>query len=629
MMMALAVLDLPFEAGKHDYQYKDGGLVLTAAGDAIVFHKQVQAAEGDEAPSVLLINQSFFAQNDRYRHENNERFDKFVTEAFEKGRVYGCQLVLTNPTSTRRKVDVLQQIPAGAIAVMRGMQTRSRHAVLEPYSTQSQEYYFYFPLEGEYPHYPVHVAQNEDVVAAAEPFVFNVVSEVDELDKGSWEHVSQYGTEDDVFEYLNTHNIDRLNLDLVAWRMRTKAFCDELLALLVNRKVYSQTLWSYSLYHDMPDRIREYLPHTQLANRAGLILESPLLELNPIIRHAYEHKEYWPLVNSRVYKLGRKRKILNAQFHAQYEHFMKALTYRRELTDDDDMAVVIYLLLQDRIEEALATFDRVQREKLAMEIQYDYMAAYIAFYRERPDDARELALTYRDYPVDRWRMLFRDVLAQCDEISGKQAGVVDDESRTQTQTQLADTAPRLDVELESDRLTLAHANVDRCTINYYPMDIELLFSRKPFVQDVGGQFTVIKPTHTESIKLGGDEQTEVKVPKALKDRNLMIEVTAAGVTRLKAYYPNALKVDLIETYGQLRVADKDSGKALSKVYIKVYARTNSGKATFYKDGYTDLRGRFDYTSLNTSEIDSVQRFAILVMSDSNGALVREAAPPKR
>ncbi|MBT3296661.1 MAG: hypothetical protein HN919_11070 [Verrucomicrobia bacterium] len=629
MMMALAVLDLPFEAGKHDYQYKDGGLVLAAGSDVIVFHKQVQPAAGDATPSVLLINQSFFAQNDRYRHENNERFDKFVTKAFEKGRVYGCQLVLTNPTSTRRKVDVLQQIPAGAIAVMRGMQTRSRHAVLEAYSTQSQEYYFYFPLEGEYPHYPVHVAQHEEVVAAAEPFLFNVVSEVDELDKGSWEHVSQYGSEEDVFTYLNTHNINRLDMNLLAWRMRTQAFCDEVLALLADRKVYNQTLWSYSLYHDMPDRIREYLPHTPLANRSGLILASPLLELNPIIRHAYEHKEYWPLVNSRVYRLGRKRKILNAQFHAQYEHFMKALTYRRDLTDDDQMAVVIYLLLQDRIEEALATFDQVERKQLAMQIQYDYMAAYIAFYRERPADARKLALTYRDYPVDRWRHLFSDVLAQCDEISGKQAGVVDDENRTQTQTQLADTAPRLDVELESDRLALAHANVDRCTINYYPMDIELLFSRKPFVQDVGGQFTVIKPTHSEAVKLGADEQTEVKVPKALKDRNLMIEVTAAGVTRLKAYYPNALKVDLIESYGQLRVADKATGKALSKVYVKVYARTGRGAAMFYKDGYTDLRGRFDYTSLNTSEIDSVQRFAILVMSDTNGALVREAAPPKR
>ena len=63
--------------------------------------------------------------------------------------------------------------------------------------------------------------------------------------------------------------------------------------------------------------------------------------------------------------------------------------------------------------------------------------------------------------------------------------------------------------------------------------------------------------------------------------------------------------------------------------MKVYARTGNGSAKFYKDGYTDLRGRFDYTSLNTSEIDSVSKFSILVLSDDNGALVREAAPPKR
>ena len=109
----------------------------------------------------------------------------------------------------------------------------------------------------------------------------------------------------------------------------------------------------------------------------------------------------------------------------------------------------------------------------------------------------------------------------------------------------------------------------------------------------------------------------------------MIETTSAGISRLKAYYPNALKVDVIETYGQLRVADKSSGKALAKVYVKVYAKTGNGKVMFYKDGYTDLRGRFDYTSLNTSEIDSVERFALLVMSDTNGAVVREASPPKR
>jgi len=629
IMMALAVLDLPFKAGKHDYQYKDGSLVFKAGSDVIIFHKQVQAAEGDVMKSVLLINQSFFARDDRYRYENNERFDKFVTKEFEKGRVYGCLLVLTNPTSTRRKVDVLQQIPAGAIPVLRGMQTRSRHAVLEPYSTQSQEYYFYFPAEGNFPHYPVHVAQNEQVVAAADPFTFKVVAEVDEIDRGSWEHISQYGTEKEVVEYMNTHNIDRVDLNMIAWRMRNKAFFNRTLALLQGRKVYNQTLWSYSLHHNVQDRIREYLPHTAFANGSGRIIESPLLDLDPIIRHIYEHKEYWPLVNARVFKLGNKRKILNRQFYEQYEHFMKVLTYRPALTDNDEMAVTIYMLLQDRVDESLRYYDAVDPSKLKMRIQHDYMSAYMAFYREKPGAAKKIAAKYKDYPVDRWRNLFRDVLAQCDEIGGKSAGVVDDEDRTQTQTKLADTAPRLQLETEGSVLKIDHANLEGCTVNYYPMDIELLFSRQPFVQDVGNQFTVIKPNRSDFVKLEGEKVTEIKVPKELKDRNLMIEVAGAGISRLEAYYPNALKVDVIENYGQLRVADKKTGKALPKVYIKVYARMGRGQARFYKDGYTDLRGRFDYTSLNTSEIDSVSRFAILVLSDTNGAMVREAAPPKR
>ena len=75
--------------------------------------------------------------------------------------------------------------------------------------------------------------------------------------------------------------------------------------------------------------------------------------------------------------------------------------------------------------------------------------------------------------------------------------------------------------------------------------------------------------------------------------------------------------------------DLKTGKPIPKTYVKVYARLRDGRVKFYKDGYTDLRGRFDYTSLNTNELDIVQRFAVLVASDKNGALVREAAPPKR
>ena len=50
---------------------------------------------------------------------------------------------------------------------------------------------------------------------------------------------------------------------------------------------------------------------------------------------------------------------------------------------------------------------------------------------------------------------------------------------------------------------------------------------------------------------------------------------------------------------------------------------------FYKDGYTDLRGRFDYASLSTNELDVAQKFSLLILSDDHGAVVREANPPKR
>ena len=85
----------------------------------------------------------------------------------------------------------------------------------------------------------------------------------------------------------------------------------------------------------------------------------------------------------------------------------------------------------------------------------------------------------------------------------------------------------------------------------------------------------------------------------------------------------------IENYGQVRVTHAKTGKPLPKTYVKVYAQMRDGKIRFYKDGYTDLRGRFDYTSLNTNELDFVGKFSLLVLSDTAGASVREANPPQR
>jgi len=112
-------------------------------------------------------------------------------------------------------------------------------------------------------------------------------------------------------------------------------------------------------------------------------------------------------------------------------------------------------------------------------------------------------------------------------------------------------------------------------------------------------------------------------------------VVAAGTSKASAYFANSMAVQVINNYGQVKITNAKSGKPLPKVYVKIYARMKNGQVRFYKDGYTDLRGRFDYTSLNTNELEQVARFAILILSEDAdstkglGAVVREAAPPKR
>ena len=90
-----------------------------------------------------------------------------------------------------------------------------------------------------------------------------------------------------------------------------------------------------------------------------------------------------------------------------------------------------------------------------------------------------------------------------------------------------------------------------------------------------------------------------------------------------------MNVQMIESFGQLKVVDAKSGQRVPATYCKVYAKLKDGKTQFYKDGYTDLRGRFDYTSLSTNDLDNVEKFSVLVMNEKLGATVREVSPPKR
>ena len=450
--------------------------------------------------------------------------------------------------------------------------------------------------------------------------------------------------------------------------MKDAGFFRKVVTLLDQRHVYNHTLWSYSVQHDRAENVRQYLRHADsFVAQCGAFIASPLLGVDPVERRTYEHLDYSPLVNARAHQLGRRRQILNDRLHQQYHRLLHILSYRKQLDSEDRMAVTYYLLLQDRVEEAMAFFSHVKPQDLSTRLQHDYFTAYLDLYSDQPDRARVLAAKYSSHPVPRWRNAFAAVAAQLDEIGmpvlasaqdtqGQVASadskvalaalapqnreaskspaegttVVDDESRSENQTQLASTEPNFDFQVEARRVTLNYQNLETVTGNYYEMDIELLFSRNPFVQQVSGAFSYIRPNRTHLVKLPAKKKTlDFDLPKEYHSSNVLVEIVAGGQTKSQAYYSHRLNVQVVENYGQVKVTHQESKKALPRTYVKVYALMADGRVRFYKDGYTDLRGRFDFTSLNTNELDNVRRFSLLILSDDHGAVVREAAPPKR
>ncbi|MCA9033474.1 MAG: hypothetical protein KDA66_21845, partial [Planctomycetaceae bacterium] len=141
-----------------------------------------------------------------------------------------------------------------------------------------------------------------------------------------------------------------------------------------------------------------------------------------------------------------------------------------------------------------------------------------------------------------------------------------------------------------------------------------------------GAVSFVRPRRLDRLSLAGDGPTTVELPEEYRNANLMIEVRGGGKVARKTYYANSLLVRMSESYGQLQVRDATSGALLPKVYVKVYAKTQNG-VRFHKDGYTDIRGRFDYVSLSGVGARDAQRYSVLVLSDDHGAVVREADAP--
>jgi hypothetical protein len=628
VLLALALLDLPFEPQELVVVSEGLSDVITSDTPFVLAVRDVAPLERAEGALPVLVSQDFFRLAEPMRHDGVRFVDAFVEDEFLVNEPYGCRVVVTNPTSSPRELELLLQIPAGSIGVRGTLATRGAPVALAPYGTTTVEYAFYFPAAGSFEHAPVVVAEDEKAVAVAPADRFEVRVEPTRIDTTSWEYVSQRGTTDEVFEHLARTNVQSLDLSRIAWRCSDAAFFARLLTELRARFVFDATLWSYGFVHRDAVAVNEYLRHADwFVAQCGAWLDTPLLAIDPIERHAYEHIEYTPLVNARAHQLPGRREVLNRDVAAQYLALLDVLAYKPALDAADWAQVTYHLLLQDRVADALEAFSRVDRAQLGTDVQLDYLAAYLDFFTDERRLARGLAERHIDHPVARWRELFREIVAQLDEAEGRTRP---DTGDALTNSDLASNAPVLELAVTGTQFTLTHANLTSVEVGYYPMDVELLFSADPFLGSDTSTGAWVEPRRRDTLALRqGSRTTGFDLPSEFARANLLVEVRAGGIVRRTAVFASALDVQWIENFGELRVAHAETGRALAKVYVKVFARDPDGSVRFHKDGYTDLRGRFDYASLSGEGATSAQRYAVLVLSDEFGAKVNDLAPPTR
>jgi len=630
VLTALAFCGLPFEAEAATESVEGAELTLTASTPAIVVSEQILPAEPSEDDRPLLISQQFFRPDDMYRFEDNEQIEKFITGEFIRRRVYGARITLTNPTASRRRLNVLLQLPLGAIPLRNGFYTDDKNVLLQAYTTQTVEYFFTFPESGIFSQFPAHAADKEAIIGKAEARTFDVKDAPTEVDKTSWVWISQYASPADTLAFLKTHNLRRLDLNEMAWRMKDQNFFQQAVSLLEGRGLFHETTYSYGVFHKNISPTKVWLSTSSLASRVGPVFESPLLEIDPVLSKSYQHLEYDPLVNPRAHDVGAKREILNTALNTQYRSFLTHNLYRNELGAQEQVALVYYLQLQDRLEEAFDQLALVHRDQLPEKIQVAYVEAWMALRTLELDKALALAKPYADHPVPRWKTRFASLVSAIAEARGSEVATVEDPNRQQDLNQLAAKEPSIELEAVSGKLILTSHNLKKLTLNLYPMDIELLFSRKPFLAEGGADFAVIKPAWSrELIVKGNGENEELHLPNEYRDQNMMVELVSKGKQASVAWYANKLKVRKMENYGQVEVRSSNTIQPLPKTYVKVFAMAENGNISFWKDGYTDLRGRFDYVSLNNRKPEDAMEFSILILHPEHGAEIIKAEPPTR
>ncbi|MFH1706903.1 MAG: hypothetical protein ABIF71_03175 [Planctomycetota bacterium] len=627
LMLVLALTDLPFAIPDHQMSMEGAGAAIGFKASALVFLKEIgPAAVKEENILPIMAKSRYFYSRDIDREDENRNP---VRGEFLPLEIYVNDVTVVNPSDRTRECDLMVQIPQGAIVFnVKGDLVR-RKLELDAYAVHNERIFFYFPVLGSFKQYPARVYDLDGVLASGDAGGFAVVKELTVVDKESWEFIADSGDQKKIMAYLDKANLQDTDISRIYYLLKDKKFHAGMVTYLDRRHAYDETVAAYGFMHQHDAAMRSWLKRSDLNGTVGWYFTSPLLNVDAVGEKWYQHLEYDPLVIPRAYNLDGRRSGMDVPaLQAQYGNFLERISHKDAADDNDRLQFIYYILLANRIGEGLDQFAKIDRAKVTPVMPYDYMACYTAFFHEDLAAARTIADRYKAYPVPKWQKLFAEVLTQLDEAEGK-SRIAAEDSREARLAGLAGQDAVLELEEKDGVVELRGANVEAITVRVYLIDVETLFSSGPF--DTGGsdRFAHVMPGAEFTLKpADATFRMPVAIPAEFKNRDIYLEASAKGIVRSRLVFSNDLDVQVFENYGRLRVAGASDKALLRKVYVKVYGKKD-GAAVFYKDGYTDVRGAFDYASLSSDLIDQVAEYAILVLSPDHGSKIIQVKPPKR
>ena len=520
----LSVIDLPINSLKHEYKKNkiSNTTSINPSSNAILLNKEIAETNLD-LNNKLLISQRI--NDDDYDEKNIDTNNCTINNQYE------YQMIVTNISNKSLNFKLFIQIPQGAIGLGKTYFTNTFQIELKPYETKDYKIYFYFPKEGTFTQYYPVASQNNKIISIGNSMVYKVKKEYKPYQRKEIAGNNKYAkdiriegklrniladgsinSETKLEKIINYFKNDIFNDDdiynVLYLVKNNKKFYSDLINILRNRGYYYEKLWAFSFHHKDEKSISEYLSvNTKIIEDLGYDFKSKLYSYNEINDAAkYPHIEYNPVSNARKHTFGNNSSknelmIANKEFKETYEKFIINLLSLRQLTIKEKLQLSYYLIIQDRMDEALEAFNLIKKEELqesnnnkSFKIQYDYIYAYLDFTFGYPEFkiAKSVCNYYKDFPFKYWREKFEEIEEELLEYENKEnrtnelMDIVEEEKDKKSLVkELKEKEPKLSFNLQKEgKIVLFHSNINEITIKLYLIDLEIIFTREPKITEI-------------------------------------------------------------------------------------------------------------------------------------------------